>query len=355
MNRSELSTRAPPGASGRLPPVEERPSRAMSGIARTLLAGLLVAGLCPPVLRAQDITVSGVVVEAARSSWIGGAVVRLSGSRADLTDADGRFRFSGVAPGRHTLSVEAYGYRPWSAELVLRADTTLQVEMEPDPVLLDSLVVAAEDVTIKGKIVDRATGRRILRAQVTVYPGGRTEGANSGDFTLHDVPAGRATTVVAEALAYLPARIALITESDTTLLVELDPDSVGLRMLGSQAERLEKRSRSVPLATTSMSREDLFRREATPVTELLRGRVSERLLDRRYHRFPITRCLFIDDRKVWPEELETLYAGEVGRLEIFDRGRMIRVYTTSYLARLMGSGLLPGIIYNETGLGTVCY
>lgn len=318
-----------------------------------LLAGSLLAGSSPVAASAQQVTVSGTVVEAARSSWIRGATVQLSGSQPYFTDLDGRFRFSGVTPGRHTLSVQAYGYRPWSTEVVIRSDTTLQVEMEPDPIVLDSIVVEAKDVTIKGKVFDAATGKRILGARVTVYPDGRTKEAHRGDFTIYHVPAGRVTTVVVEAVERLPARIALITESDTTLTVELEVDSVGVRMIAQEDERLEGRAQSVPLAMTAIGPEDLARREMTPIMDMLRSRVSHRYLDRTFHRRLTTPCLFIDDRRASGEEIETLYAGEVNRVEVYGHGEMIRVYTTQYVASM--APLMPKIVYSESGLSTVCY
>ena len=42
-------------------------------------------------------------------------------------------------------------------------------------------------------------------------------------------------------------------------------------------------------------------------------------------------------------------AGEVERIEIYDRGGMIRVYTRSFLVSLMGREL-PPIIYMKIGL-----
>lgn len=315
------------------------------------LAGLLVIGSGPATAGAQQVTVTGVVIEASRSSWIGGALVRLSGSPPHLTDVDGRFRFEGVAPGRHTLTVEAYGYRSRTLELRVRTDTVLRIEMEPDPIVLDSLMVAAEDVTIEGTIVDASTGDRVLYAEVTVYPGGRTTGAVSGGFTLRDVPGGRATTVVVEALEYLPARIALITGSDTSLTVELEPDPVAARMIAQQARRLEVRSWSVPFATTSLGRGDVTR-TGLPIVDLIRHRLDPGLVDSRT-RLPATSCLFIDDQRVWPEALRGLVAGQVERIEIFGRGRMIRVYTVRYTASLMGEPVLPAIIYIAGGLGSL--
>ena len=48
-----------------------------------------------------------------------GARVALDGGAARITDADGRVRFTGVAPGRHVLTVHASGYAPYQVEVVI--------------------------------------------------------------------------------------------------------------------------------------------------------------------------------------------------------------------------------------------
>ncbi len=48
---------------------------------------------------------------------LGGARVSLDGGPARLSDARGRVSFSPVAPGRHSLAIEASGYQPFSIEV----------------------------------------------------------------------------------------------------------------------------------------------------------------------------------------------------------------------------------------------
>jgi hypothetical protein len=153
--------------------------------------------------------------------------------------------------------------------------------------------------------------------------------------------------VLVEAIEYLPARIALITERDTTLTVRLQPDSVGIRMVRAQVQKLETRSEAVSLSLRTIDRQTL---EQTPDWD-----VKDMIKTRFLGRDPSGPCIFIDDVKRNADFLLGLLSGEVERIEVFGRGRMIRVYTKRFMARLMGKDTpLPTIIYIDTMLGPVC-
>lgn len=311
-----------------------------------IAAGILtIAG--PAAAQTRQVTVTGLVVEREQSARIGNATVRLSGLPPFITEADGAFRFNGVEPGRHTLTVEAFGYRAGSLEVVIRSDTAFTVELSPDPIQLDSLSVTARDIRIKGDIFDALTGKHVLVAQVTVSPGFATRGAISGRFTVRNVPAGRAVSVLVEAIEYLPARIALITESDTTLTVRLEPDSVGIRMVRAEVAKLDARSEAVSLSRRVIERETLEQTPDWDVKDVVRTRFLGH--------DPSGPCIFIDDVRRNADFLLGLLSGEVERIEVFRRGAMIRVYTKRFVARMMGKDApLPTIFYRDTMLGPVC-
>ncbi len=337
-------------------------SRACSSLPRLTPAApavalaFLCAATAPAGARTQQATVTGIVVEASESSSIGGATVRLSGSPPFFTVMDGAFRFSRVAPGAHTLTVEAMGYRTRSLNLVIRGDTALTIEMEPDPIQLDSLVVEGGYVTIRGTVLDATTGQRVLLAQVTVSPGFPAVGAVSGEFAVHRVPKGEAVSVLVEAIEYLPARIALITEEDTTLSVELEPDPVGRQLIAQQVEKLEARSNAVPFLKDVIGRKDWAVAPNWSVYDFLRARLGGSAT---------IGCLVIDEvamnglaslgppgRRGDPGPaafLQGLFAPEVERIEIYQRGGMVRVYTRRFVqAMLRGKRKLKPIVY---GLG----
>jgi hypothetical protein len=159
-----------------------------------------------------------------------------------------------------------------------------------------------------------------------------------------------------EAAAYLPARIALIPDADTTLIIELDPDPVGIRMLEIQLEKLETRSHSIPYSTRIIDRDELAAFSGWSVYE-----IAERQLFGMGRRGDPRRslegakCIFVDDVQLFHSGfLWGLWGGEVERIEIFDRGGMVRVYTKRYLLSQLGRDPSP-MIYNKTGLmGPVC-
>jgi hypothetical protein len=320
---------------------------------------LPVFSAAPRPGEAQQITVTGVVVERTQSSWIGGATVRLSGSPPFFTDLDGAFRFSGVIPGPHTLTVQALGYQTLSAEVVVRADTVLVVRMDPDPIVLDSLLVRAGNIRIRGEVLDAGTGQRVLFASVRVEPGFSSVGAVSGSFTIKKIPVGRPVSLIVEAVEYLPARIALITEADTSLTIRLEPDPVGIRMLELQAEKLQVRSSAIAYSRKVLDKEELARWSSWSVFEIVERQLST-IGRRRSARLDTDagppKCLFIDDRQqMFWEFLWGLWPGEVARIEFFDRGEMVRIYTKRYLLRLQGRDP-PPLIYMKAGImGTVCH
>ena len=139
------------------------------------------------------------MVEGVHSTWIGGATVRLSGRSAFITDSDGSFRFTDVAPGPYTLNVEAMGYRSRELTLVVQADTAVRVEMEVDPIRLDSLLVEAGTITLKGRVTDALTGHRIPEARVQA---GRTHHdytTSGGSFRIKKLPRGHSIPIVVSA------------------------------------------------------------------------------------------------------------------------------------------------------------
>ncbi len=322
-------------------------------------AGVLSCVISPSAASAQQITVTGLVVERTQTSRIGGATVQLSGSPAFFTDVDGAFQFTRVTPGPHTLTVQALGYETRSFDLVVQADTVLLIGMDPDPILLDSLLVRSGTIEIRGEVRDAQTGQRILAARVSVSPGLSSVGTVSGQFTVRRVPIGRAVTVLVEAVEYFPARIALITEADTSLTVEMEPDPVAVRMVDQLRQKLETRSKSLPHQLSEIDRQDLADYPGWSVYEI----VDARLKTVRFSSNPFgmteggttPQCVFIDDvRLLHLALLRGLTAGEVERIEIYDRGGMIRVYTRRFVIGLLGREPGP-MFYNKTGLmGPVC-
>jgi hypothetical protein len=165
---------------------------------------------------------------------------------------------------------------------------------------------------------------------------------------------GRAVTVLVEAVEYMPARIALITEGDTTLAIELEPDPVGIAIVAAQVEKLKTRSNSIPFSRSVIDRDDLVHYRGGTAYDI----VDARLRTVRFSRNPYSmtrggeryQCVFIDDvQQIDLGFLLSLSAGQIERIEIYDRGGMIRAYTKRYVLGLMGKDP-PPIVYNKTGI-----
>lgn len=313
--------------------------------------------LAPRLASGQQYVVSGVVVDGSQTTIIAGAAVRLSGLPLQSTDAEGRFRFDRVAGGTYTLSVEAVGYRTRSLDLQIRSDTTLRIKLTPDPIALDTLDVAVDNIRVRGTVRDAATGAILLQgAQITRYPSGTRSSAISGRFTIEAVPTGQPFGILVEALEYLPMRVEFVAERDTTLDLRLEVDSVALRMIAQQVRRLEVRANSVPYSLDALGRDEIMRAGVPTVAELLRRRLppgvipdTPGLLERS------SICVVFDDMPSSLAEVAATPPELIERIEIVGyRGRMIRVYSRRYVARLMRVRVLQPIGFMDIGLGTLC-
>lgn len=328
---------------------------------RGWLAALLVLTAYPRCLSAQQHEVSGTVVERNDSSPVAGAIVRIDGYPPASTGVDGRFRLSSIATGRHRLEIEALGYHAFALDLVVQSDTTLNLELELDPLVLDTLAVSAQTITISGVVRDSVTGLILLQgAAVTTYPRGRSYDAQSGRFSIPGIPRGQPVGLLVEALEYLPKRIEFVAAGDTALEVRLDTDSVAVRLIHQQVERLNRRSNTLPHSVDAINRDEIMRAGVPTAVELIRRRLPPGTIPSHppYSGSIGNRaiCVLLDDMPSSLADVAYLPPGLIERVEIVGyRGRMIRVYTKRYVARLMRVGTLPPITYMDNGMGTVCW
>ena len=289
----------------------------------------------------SPVAIRGRVVERGSGAAIAGAVVELSETTPRVTDADGRFRFEHVAPGRYALTVQALGWSGHEAVLQVRADTTLLIEMDPAPIPLDTLNVESRVITMRGRVRERGTSLGLVAVEVLADPDRRTATNVTGRFRLERVPAGPPIRISLRGFGYLPLDTVVAAFRDTTLALELDPDPLVQRMIDVEVAKLEKRSRPFRAAIMPpMDRAELLRNTNLTVLDLLRQRFS--IFLRR------VQCILIDDVQNYNglDALVLYFPDELERIEVLERGAMLRIYTREYIRRMIaGEVELPGPLF----------
>jgi hypothetical protein len=308
----------------------------------------------PLAVAAQPARVNGTVVNE-RLEPIQGATLRLTGTDSALTTgASGTFQFDGIFPSGMILTVSAPGYEFRSIALS-PGSTVLTITMKSSITTLDRMIVRPTRFRIKGQVVDEKTGDPLLFARVALFPEGRTvEASNLGDFRFDTAAAGP-VTIVAEAMEHLPVQVQLNPSRDTTIKIRMPIDSVAVRILGQQVTRLEKRSLANEFPVRSAGWEEIRREARSSVAEMV-DRMLIRPFDHRKRRQMAAgdACVFFDDRKVAPGMLYGIYPEIVQRIEIYDKGEMIRVYSKRYVLSLTNREQLQKVIYIKSGLGRAC-
>ena len=303
---------------------------------------------------AQDITVQGRVIERASRDPVPAASVQLSGFREVLTSSSGGFVFSGVKPGKRTLIINMICYQRQQLQLDLRRDTAIVVELDVEAVRLKDVTVENERYSVRGVVKDREHNRPIMDADILSSVRGSAARTNSiGRYRVSRLPVGPASTLQVRALGFLPVTTTVDATRDTTINFLLEPDAVGVRMLQNQVEKLESRAKSVAFSVHVYDREHLLRQYynydlADIVSQLLRQTTSREGL----------KCIFVDEQEqhFGLPQLVPYLPDEIERIEIIDRGTMVRIYTRRYMQRMVG-GEQPGAIMLLKALGfgkTIC-
>ena len=126
----------------------------------------------------------------------------------------------------------------------------------------------------------------------------------------------------------MPADLRVNAEDDTTLTFQLVPDPIGQRMLAQQVTRLETRTKGIGQSVQTIGRETLLS-SIESMYDLVRRRLQALRTG--------NRCLFINERLsiAGIEELMLFLPQQVERVEIIDRGTIVRVYTRRYVEDIM--------------------
>ena len=133
---------------------------------RGLIIALLALASFPPTARlfAQGSTGSlrGQVTRTAPDAPIAGAQVYVVGSRAGgVTDAQGRYTFTGVPAGTQTVRVRALGFHPLdkTVDIVAGQTATLDFVVASAPVALDEVVVTGTGGSARKREVGNSIGQ----------------------------------------------------------------------------------------------------------------------------------------------------------------------------------------------------
>jgi hypothetical protein len=110
------------------------------------LAALLWPGSAPAPLAGQA-TVTGVVVEAATRQPIANALVLLDTTR-QVTEADGRFRFTGVAPGSRILHMSHIAYTERRDTIDVRDGDVIELQI---PIAVEPIQLAPLSVDVRSQ------------------------------------------------------------------------------------------------------------------------------------------------------------------------------------------------------------
>ena len=102
-----------------------------------LLAAVLIGFLMPIWTYAQNVSVTGTVLDETGEPLIGATVLQKNSSNGTSTDLDGKFKLS--VPAKAKLVFSYVGYT--SQEIALNGQTDLKVTMKPNADMLDEVVV----------------------------------------------------------------------------------------------------------------------------------------------------------------------------------------------------------------------
>ena len=134
-------------------------------------------------------TISGLVADY-EGTAVAGATVDLVRTavklRSAATDADGRYRFEGLEPGRYTVRVEAAGFQPSERQLRVAAAAEASADFQLAPQTLEESILVTAD-----------TVRAEIAKEVGLTPGGVTVVDSEELFT-------RPVKGLADALLYVP-------------------------------------------------------------------------------------------------------------------------------------------------------
>jgi hypothetical protein len=204
----------------------------------------------------------------------------------------------------------------------------------------------ADTTTVKGIVVDGLTGRPVPGALVSVQAfDWAVVSREDGRFTLPRVPVGR-TTLEFNQLGYADLVLtATVAPAMAALRVELQPQPVVLEGIKVMADRFERRRNATPVAVQAYDSRtlrfapynvlDFLRYKAlVPLTPCGPGAMDNNCIWWRGR--IIQPRVVVDEFPMFAglDMLESMPASMIYLVEVYQRGRQIRVYTNNFMERV---------------------
>ncbi len=134
-------------------------SRRLSASVRAALTPILALTLAAPAARAQSGVVAGTVIDARSLRGLDGVQVGVEGtSQATVTDASGRFRFTGLTGAQVTLQLRRIGYKP-ATQTARVGSTELRVVLTEAPAILNQVIVTGTAAPVEKRAIGNAVAK----------------------------------------------------------------------------------------------------------------------------------------------------------------------------------------------------
>lgn len=123
----------------------------------TVFLSIFTTGL----VTAQTATIQGIIIDSETGETLPSANVFIEElQRGASTDVEGRFEITNIDPGSYTITFNFIGYRATTREIDLSSDEVLELEVElsPDRIGLDQVVVTGQAGTARQREVGSSVG-----------------------------------------------------------------------------------------------------------------------------------------------------------------------------------------------------
>ena len=199
-------------------------------------------------------------------------------------------------------------------------------------------------VTVSGTVTDASTGVPIAGAAVTLERSRRTVWTDEhGRFTVTKVEPGEESLTVEE-LGYKDGNLEIaVGEGTAPVDLRLQPDPVLVEGLAVVARRLRTRPEAMYMSMRAFDERELALTNSFSVAEALQNRGAIIPMPCRFGGYNCiyTRGLvvparvWLDDMRLFGglDELQTIPVTDLYRVEVYERGRFVQIYTKGWALR----------------------